>query len=574
MTFRIWAPDARRVDIAFAGNAHPAGLREHGLFEAHVDEARPGDLYSVVVDGKPPLPDPASRFQPQGVHGPSQVVDPAAFRWTDERWRGVPASELVIYELHTGTFTHEGTFAAISRQLRRLAALGITAIELMPVADFPGRWNWGYDPAAMFAPSRAYGTPDDLRRLVDAAHAAGIAVLLDVVYNHFGPDGAYAPAISPRFFNDRHRTPWGPAINLDGEGSRFVRDFLVQNALAWLGEYHLDGLRLDATFALHDDSPTHFLAELRDAVDTLPGPHRILIAEDPRNLAMLARPRAEGGYGLDAIWADDFHHLLRRLIAGDREGYYRDFGGGTRDLATVVEDGWLFQGQRSEHERGPRGTSPAGLPPSAFVFCIQNHDQVGNRPAGDRLHHAIAPEAFRAATATLLFAPQTPMLFMGQEWAAASPFQYFTDHEPKLGALVSKGRHDEFADFAGFSGEVPDPQDPRTFSASRLDHAERERPAHAAVETMTRDLLAVRRLLEGGARASSPAEGALVVERGKHVLLAAFRDGVTLPRPRGATLWNSEREEYLPPEDPPCVPAEDGDTITFARAGAVIVETP
>jgi maltooligosyltrehalose trehalohydrolase len=571
--FRVWAPDATRLDVVLESGARFAATKDDaGAFTVTIPDAGHGMRYRLSADGGPALPDPASRFQPEGVHGPSEVVDPGAYAWRTADWRGVAPKDLVVYELHTGTFSPEGTFDGVRARLPYLRDLGVTAIELMPVADFPGRWNWGYDPAAFFAPSRAYGRPEDLKALVDDAHAAGIAVLLDVVYNHFGPDGAYAPAFSRHFFTSRHATPWGRAINLDGEQSRPVRNFFLQNARQWLEEYRMDGLRLDATFALQDDGPVHLLAELSEQVAALSGPKRVLLAEDYRNLRTLVLPRAAGGYGLDGVWSDDFHHQVRRLIAGDHEGYYADYEPRESDLATAVTDGWIFQGGHSNHLGTPRGTSPAGLRPEQFVFCIQNHDQVGNRPTGDRLE-ATAPEAaIRAATALLLFVPQMPMLFMGQEWAASSPFQYFTDHEPELGARVTKGRTQEFAAFAGFRGEVPDPQDPQTFERSRLRWEERTKPRHSTRLAMVRDLLARRRGLEGPAHAHSPAPGALVVRRTNETLIVALRDHVTVPLDAALSekrlVWHTEDRRFV--ADP--VPAErEASTIRFVRAGALVL---
>jgi maltooligosyltrehalose trehalohydrolase len=369
----------------------------------------------------------------------------------------------------------------------------------MPVADFPGRWNWGYDGVCLFAPARAYGRPEELRALVDEAHRLGLGVVLDVVYNHFGPDGAYLGSFSPQYFSERHRTPWGQAINLDGPSSASVRRFFVENALHWIHEYHMDGLRLDATHALRDDGERHFLAELAHECRERgrPGVPPLLIAEDHRNLPILVRPQEEGGYGMDAVWADDLHHATRRALAGDREGYFRDFAGTTEEIATTARRGWLFCGQHSEHFGGPRGADPSGIPPRRFVVFLQNHDQVGNRAFGGRLHKDVDLPAFRAATCLLLCLPQTPLLFMGQEWAASTPFLYFTDHHEALGRLVTEGRRREFQGFSEFADpakaeRIPDPQAEATFERSRLDWSEREREPHASVLRLTRALLALR----------------------------------------------------------------------------------
>jgi maltooligosyltrehalose trehalohydrolase len=427
------------------------------------------------------------------------VIDPQQFAWTDQPWRGVAREKLVIYELHVGTFSVQGTFEAATKLLPRIAELGVTAVELMPVADFPGRRNWGYDGVALFAPARCYGRPDDLRRLVDEAHRLGLAVLLDVVYNHLGPDGNYLAQYSDEYFSTRHRTPWGPALNLDGKGSAAVRDFLCENALHWLHEYHLDGLRLDATHHLHDDSPRHFLAELAARVKpTITDRIVHLIAEDPRNLAIMVKPAAQGGWGLDGIWSDDFHHELRRYLAGDHEGCFRDFRGCLTDLARTINRGWLFQGEYSIHRGYHRGTDPACIEPSRFVFAIQNHDRIGNRSQGERLNRTIDLPSFRAATALLLTLPATPLLFMGQEWAASAPFIFFTDHNEELGRLVKEGRRREFKDYAAFAdptqlATIPDCQAEATFLACKLDWSERERSPHAGTLRLYKTLLRLRR---------------------------------------------------------------------------------
>ncbi len=458
-----------------------------------------GALYRYRLDGEGPFPDPASRFQPQGVHGPSRVVDPGAFAWLDPEWRGVDLGELVVYELHVGTFTPEGTYQAAREKLGYLKDLGVTAVELMPLADFPGGRNWGYDGVDLFAPARAYGEPDDLRRLVDAAHGEGLAVLLDVVYNHLGPDGAYLGLFSPSYFSETHKTPWGPAVNLDGPASEHVRGFFIENAQHWIHEYRLDGLRLDACHALVDESPRHVLSELQERVrSSLPEREVLIIAEDSRNLVRMVQPEAEGGWGLDAVWADDLHHQLRVGMAGDRDGYYADFTGSVEDLTRTIRDGWFFQGQTSRHFGGPRGTDPTGAPPRRFVVCLQNHDQVGNRALGERLHHQVDLATWRAASTLLLLGPETPLLFMGQEWGATSPFLFFTDHDPDLGRRVTEGRRREFADFQAFAdpaarARIPDPQAEETFRRSRLDWGEAAKEPHGGLGRLYRALLALRR---------------------------------------------------------------------------------
>ncbi|MEN9936511.1 MAG: hypothetical protein RLZZ387_3090 [Chloroflexota bacterium] len=499
--FRVWAPAARCVEVVVDGGAaHALALATDGYHEAHVPGVGPGARYMYRVDGGDPRPDPASRFQPDGVHGPSQVVDPS-FAWTDGGWRGVPIEDMVIYELHVGTATEAGTFEALIERLDHIRELGATAVELMPVADFPGDRGWGYDGVCLFAPARAYGGPEGLRRLVDAAHARGLAVLLDVVYNHLGPDGNYLREFSREYFTGRHKTPWGDAINVDGPGSGPVREFFIANALHWAHEYHLDGLRLDATHAILDDSPVHLLGELSARVRaSLPEGRRfVFIAENEHNDPAIFWPapahgsrlaaRDSAGWGLDGVWADDLHHQVRVTLTGEREGYYALYRGGAEELAATLRQGWSDVGK----EHGPPDVD---VWPPAFVHCIQNHDQVGNRALGDRLSDAVGLDAYRAASALLLLSPYTPLLWMGQEWAASTPFLYFTDHNPELGRLVTEGRRKEFEGFAAFAhAEVPDPQAEATFSRSKLRWAERETGEHAAVLRLYRDLLALRREL-------------------------------------------------------------------------------
>lgn len=570
--FRVWAPAARTLEVILdSGRTIPMTLHPAGIFEAVADGIGPRIRYRYRVDGAAEYPDPASRLQPEGLHGPSIVVDPRHYAWHDQSWTGLAAGALVFYELHVGTFTPEGTLAAARERLPYLRDLGITAVELMPVGEFPGRWNWGYDPGAMFAPSRAYGTPDDLRALVDEAHRLGLAVFLDVVYNHFGPDGAYAAALSPAFFSPRHRTPWGAAINLDGEGSPAVRAFFIDNARHWLIEYHLDGLRLDATHAIVDESPVHFLAELAAAVRGVPGWPRYLVAEDHRNLDRLVRRPDEGGYGLDAVWSDDYHHQVRRILTGQDDGYFADFTASTRELATIIRQGWLYTGQHASFFRGKRGTDPAGIPPHRFVHCVQNHDQVGNRPQGDRLTQAVGLPAYRAVSTLLLCAPQTPLLFMGQEWASRSPFLYFTDHAGELGRRVTEGRRREFRGFRGFE-TIPDPQDPATFQRSKLDWDEAATAPHAGILQLYRDLLYRRRQLGGPDEASSPADGGIVLRRGRHLILAALREDVELPlAPAAEIVWHSEQPPYAADPHPP---ERRGASVRFPRESALIAELP
>jgi maltooligosyltrehalose trehalohydrolase len=606
--FRVWAPPWDSVELVLETPGrprmtYPLKRATDGTFDRRVSGIGAGDRYRYRLDGRGPYPDPVSRFQPEGVHGPSQVVDARRFEWSDAGWGGVRLETLILYELHVGTFTPAASFAGVTERLPYLRDLGVTAIELMPVGDFPGQRNWGYDGVCLFAPARCYGTPDDLRRLVDRAHHLGLGVVLDVVYNHFGPDGAYLRTFSPWYFSRRHQTPWGEAINLDGEHSPMVRAFLIENALHWIYEYHVDGLRLDATHALVDDGARHFLAELADRVRaTVRDRHVLLIAEDHRNLA---RPHADGGWGLDAVWADDFHHQLRRGLAGDHEGYYRDYTGSVADLATTLRRGWFFCGQHSVHLQRPRGTDPAGLAPAQFIICLQNHDQVGNRALGERLHHEVDLAAYRAAVVLLLCAPETPLLFMGQEWAASTPFLYFTDHNFELGKLVTEGRRREFESFSAFSApaarrRIPDPQEPGTFVASQLNWTEQIQPPHAAVLRLHAALLALRRR-EPALQAPpwtavdvmAVADEALLLRRtgGNSLLLIVVRlrgaGPVPLPHFARAEGAGSELEEawheVLSTEDPrfspdpmPVQVDRLGSTpcVHFARPGAVVLRRP
>ncbi len=502
--FRVWAPAARRVEVELQATpvrSVPMQRADDGTWATVVAEASAGTRYRYRLDGGGSFPDPYSRSQPEGVHGPSEVVDSEAYAWHDAAWRGVPANKgLVIYQCHVGTATPEGTFDALAGQLDRLVQLGVNAVQLLPVAEFPGRRNWGYDGVDLFAPTRAYGGVAGLKRLVDAAHRRGLGVILDVVYNHFGPDGNYLRHFSPAYFTHRYHTPWGDAVNYDGEHSPWVRKLAVDNARYWVHEYHVDGLRLDATHAIHDRSERHVLQELVEAVrQSLPaGRQVVLIAETDENDARYLLPASQGGYGFDVVYADDFHHSLRRYLAGDDEGYYRDYQGTLAEVARIVEQGWLYEGQASTVTGRPRGTPVRDRPAWQLQFMLQNHDQVGNRPFGDRLTQSLDPATYRAASALLLLLPYTPLLFMGQEFAAATPFQFFTDHEPDLGRRVTAGRRAEFTGWQAFrdparAAAIPDPQAEATFLRAKLDLSERARPPGAQVEALYRALLHLRR---------------------------------------------------------------------------------
>lgn len=503
--FRLWAPAAREVAVRLQGtgkDAHdlPAAPVGAGWFALEHPDARPGDRYHFVIDGRQAVPDPASRWNPSDVHGASAIVDPLAFDWQDGNWTGRPWHEVVLYELHVGTFTPEGTFAGVERRLDHLVDLGVTAVELMPVADFPGTRDWGYDGALLFAPDAAYGTPDDLKRLVQAAHARGLMVFLDVVYNHFGPEGNYLHLYAPQFFTDRYHTPWGIAIDFEGPASRAVREFYVHNALYWLEEFHFDGLRLDAVHAIYDGSRPDILSEIATAVRAGPGAkrHVHLVLENDDNRARHLCAQKAAGACYDAQWNDDIHHALHVLLTGDDEGYYADYADDAlAHLGRCLAEGFAYQGERSRYRGGrQRGEPSTGLPATAFVSFLQNHDQIGNRAFGERLTVLARPEPLAAALAVLLLAPAPPLLFMGEEWGTRQPFLFFCDFEPGLAPKVTAGRRAEFARFPRFRDEaartlIPDPSAPATFAASRLDWGECERGA--ACLARYRQLLALRR---------------------------------------------------------------------------------
>jgi malto-oligosyltrehalose trehalohydrolase len=497
--FRLWAPGARSVALWLEdrGRALPMPRDAEGWAELAVREAPPGTRYRFQIDGDLLVPDPASRFQPDDVHGPSEVVDPLAYTWSDADWTGLPAERLVFYELHVGTFTRAGTFSAAAERLDHLAALGVTAVELMPVSDFPGRRGWGYDGVLPFAPEACYGRPEDLKAFVDAAHARGLAVFLDVVYNHFGPEGNYLHRYAPAFFDPRHQTPWGAAINFDGPGSEIVRAFVVHNALYWLEEFHMDGLRLDAVHAIRDDSRSRVLVELARVVAAGPGSERpvhLVLENDANEARYLAR---DGAPLYRAQWNDDLHHALHVLLTGERGGYYADYQPAAPALARALAEGFVYQGERSRYRDRPRGEPSADLPPTAFVGFLQNHDQVGNRAFGERITALAAAPAVRAATAVLCLAPSLPLLFMGQEWAAAEPFLFFSDLGPDIGPAVAEGRRREFARFPEFADakareRIPDPQAPDTWERSTLDWSAAGRPPHRDWLDFHRALLRIR----------------------------------------------------------------------------------
>ncbi|HET6576637.1 MAG TPA: malto-oligosyltrehalose trehalohydrolase [Fimbriiglobus sp.] len=500
--FRVWAPGRNRVVVVVEGEAAcQFEPDEGGYFSGYFPEAAAGTHYWFRLDdGDQLYPDPASRFQPGGPHGPSEVVDPGAFTWTDAGWRGAALPGQVLYEMHVGTFTLEGTWAAAAQQLPELAACGVTGVQVMPVADFPGTFGWGYDGVNLFAPTRLYGTPDEFRRFVDAAHRHGVAVILDVVYNHLGPDGNHLKPFSPAYFTARYKTEWGEAINFDGPDAGPVREYFVANAGYWIDEFHLDGLRLDATQTIFDDTPDpsrHILTAIgRRVREAARGRSTIVVAESEPQLPKLVRPVDQGGNGLDGVWDDDFHHAAMVALTGRNDAYYTDYLGTPQEFISAIKYGYLYQGQWYSWQERRRGRPGLDLPPAAFVTFIQNHDQVANSGRGQRAHQITSPGRFRAMTALLLLAPGTPMLFMGQEFAASAPFLYFADHTPELANLVRAGRAEFLEQFRTLADPLmrevlAPPHDRRTFERCKLDFAEREK--HAASYRLTKDLLKLRR---------------------------------------------------------------------------------
>lgn len=497
---RVWAPKARRLRMVIEPDARAVELDAEagGHFSALVEGVAVGSLYRFRLDEDDTLyPDPASRFQPEGPHGPSQVVDPGLFAWTDQGWTGRSIKGQVIYEMHIGTFTPEGRWDSAMAALPPLADLGVTVLELMPVADFPGRFGWGYDGVNLFAPTRLYGSPDDMRRFVDRAHALGLAVILDVVYNHLGPDGNHLKRFSDSYFTDRYENEWGEAVNFDGPDAGPVRAFFLANAAAWIEEYHLDGLRLDATQQIFDATAPHILAEISRTVRRAAGGRAtILVGENEPQHATMVRPVEEGGCGLDAIWNDDFHHAAMVALTSRTEAYYTDYRGSPQEFVSAAKHGFLYQGQHYKWQGKRRGMPAFGLPRPAFVTFLQNHDQIANSGRGMRGHALASPGRWRAMTALTLLGPGTPMLFQGQEFAASAPFLYFADHEPGLAGKVAEGRAAFLAQFPSIAdpemtSRLAPPQAEDSFRRSKLDHGERRR--HPESWALHRDLLRLRR---------------------------------------------------------------------------------
>ena len=575
--FRVWAPDARLVEVcAIQPRTRSVERRialpaeEGGYFAGLMADARAGTLYGFSLDNSEVLPDPASRYQPFGPHGPSQVIDPRGFRWTDAGWPGLTMHGQVFYELHVGTFTTDGTWSAAIERLPDLAALGITAVEVMPLADFPGRFGWGYDGVNMFAPTRLYGTPDDFRAFVDRAHDLGMGVVLDVVYNHFGPDGNYLPRFSRSYLHQRH-SEWGNCVNFDGERSHGVREFVATNAAYWVDEFRLDGLRLDATHAIHDDSPRHIVADIAQAVKQAGGRRStIVVAENDAQDVRHVQSPEEGGYGVSGLWNDDFHHAAYVALGGLREWYFANYRGQPQEFISAIKHGYLYQGQPSGYERQRRGTWARSVAPESFVVCLENHDQIANSATGERRHQQTSPGRHRALTALLLLGPNTPLLFQGQEFSCTSPFLFFADHHPELAKAVRAGRAQLLAKFPSLAtpemqAKSADPAAEATFERCKLDWSERQR--HAQAYALHRDLLALRRSdgvfrrqalggVDGAVIAAAAfvlrffggdeGDRLLVVNLGDEAALNPCAEPLLAPLPGKCwkSLWSSEDSKY------------------------------
>jgi maltooligosyltrehalose trehalohydrolase len=570
--FRVWAPGRRSLEVVMDGRSSPLGAEEGGYFAGLV-EGRAGTPYRFRLDGDDRLyPDPVSRFQPEGPHGPSQVVDPAAFRWSDDGWRGVSLPGQVLYEMHVGTFTPEGTWEAAACQLPELARVGIIVVEMMPVAEFAGRFGWGYDGVALFAPTHLYGTHDDLRRFIDRAHSLGVGVILDVVYNHLGPDGNYLGAFAAEYFTDRYKTDWGAAINYDGPGSEPVREFFVGNAGYWADEFHFDGLRLDATQNIYDSSAEHVLAAITRRVrEAARGRATLVVGENEPQETRMVRPADQGGCGLDALWNDDYHHSARVALTGRGEAYFTDYQGSPQEFIAMMKRGYLYQGQYYRWQKKRRGTPTVGVPPAAFITFTENHDQLANTGFGVRPRLLGSPGRYRALLALTLLGPGTPMLFQGQEFASSRPFLFFADHNPELAPLVYRGRKEFLAQSPSLAHpavqeRIADPADPETFARCKLDFAERQ--THAWAVALTEDLLRLRRQdpairvqKPGGVDGAVLAPAAfvlrffgddsddrlLLVNLGRDLLLATAPEPLLAPPAEGMgweVRWTSEDVRY------------------------------
>jgi maltooligosyltrehalose trehalohydrolase len=558
-SFRVWAPHAERVQLLVDGSLVPMAPQQNGYWHCENADARHGTDYAFVLDGGDPLPDPRSSWQPSGVHARSRVVDHSRFQWSDAEWRPWVFSSAIIYELHIGTFTPEGTFDGAAGRLEYLKRLGITHVELMPVAEFSGEWGWGYDGVDLFAPHHAYGGPDGLKRFVDACHKVGLAVILDVVYNHLGPSGNYLSRYGP-YFTNHYTTPWGPAINLDGGGSGEVRRFLCDNAIMWLRDYHFDGLRIDAVHAFFDSSAVPFLEQLAGEVKRLEahlGRSLTLIAESDLNDPRVVMTVGAGGYGMDAQWSDDFHHALHTVLTGERAGYYQDFGT-LACLARALENAFVYDGRTSLYRGRPHGRKPVGLPGWRFLGYLQTHDQVGNRPRGERSSQLMSLERLKIGAAVVLCAPFIPMLFQGEEFGASTPFLYFSNHqEPDLARAVSEGRRKEFTAFGWNAADIPDPQEAETFLRSKLDWTEPEGEPHASLLAWHRQLIDLRRRtseftdgrLDGVEVRFSESEQWLTFRRGSYlIMLNLSKKSRMAPFPFSAEVVLASGDGYIADE--------------------------
>ncbi|HLH53467.1 MAG TPA: malto-oligosyltrehalose trehalohydrolase [Verrucomicrobiae bacterium] len=574
--FRVWAPKSSRVAVQFGSAGSPKTERaelareKDGYYSGYVPAAKTGMWYRMELDSGI-FPDPASRFQPEGPHGASEIIDPSRFTWHDQEWTGVARSGQVIYELHIGTFTPEGTFAAAQKQLPALAEVGVTLIEIMPVAEFPGAFGWGYDGVDLFAPTRLYGRPDELRHFVDCAHSLGLGVILDVVYNHFGPDGNYLKQFSEDYFTRRYANEWGEAINFDGENAGPVREFVCSNAAYWVEEFHMDGLRLDATQQIFDASPEHVIKELCGCVrKAAPNRRTYVVSENECQHAILVRDVKQGGYGLDAIWNDDWHHIAAIAASGHSEAYYSDFKGSAQEFVSAAKRGFIYQGQRSGWQKQSRGTGTKGLMPEQFVICLQNHDQVANSLLGKRVHQVASAGRLRALTALLLLGPSTPMLFQGQEFAASAPFLYFADHKPDLAPLVAEGRKGFLSQFPSVAhkesvAHLIEPHSKESFQRCKLDWSEKEK--NRAIYLLHADLIKLRREdpvfsrpqpggVDGAVLApecfvlrffsEEPGDRLMLVNLGPDLLEAALSEPL-VAAPEGSRwqlIWSSESPRY------------------------------
>lgn len=571
---RVWAPACGSVEFVSDAISAPLERDEIGFFSGRVQGVAAGDRYWYLLDGSRRRPDPVSRYQPEGPHGPSVVIDPSRYAWSDQDWRGIPREGQVLYEMHVGTLTSEGTWAAAMARLEDVASIGVTVIQMMPVADFAGRWGWGYDGVNLYAPTHLYGAPDDLRRFVDRAHALGLGVILDVVYNHLGPDGNYLADFSKEYFTARYKNDWGSAINF--EGPRPARDFFVENAAYWVDEYHFDGFRLDATHEVRDASDEHVLAEQAARARAAAGGRTLyVIAENDLQHSRLVRQPTVGGYGLDAVINDDFHHTAQVAATGRRDSYYRSYTGSPQELVSCSKYGYLYQGQWYASWKQPRGDSAFDLPAAAFVHFLENHDQVANPSFGKRLHQLTSPGVYRALTALTLLGPATPLLFQGEEFGASSPFLFFVDHRPDLSRDIRHGRRLFMAQFAGVdAANLGHPDDEATFRKCALDWRERE--THTTHVALHRDLLALRRtdpgIASSGRRrvdgavlgaasflirydAGGPADRLLIVNLGGELDLTPVAEPLLAP-PSGqqwVTEWSSDAVEYGGPGVSPLV---------------------